>query len=242
MFTFPFSVYGPKPLLDALNAFKEWFLTLALPAQILTSALIILGIIAICYIIYGTLWLTYQIVKAAIVLVIIQIYLSIVAIILIITLISDYRNLGNQWSKVSHNIQRIISKAYPSENGQVTARPLQVDNMIHSKNNNRPTNATQGPVVIIRQNQKPQYEIRTPVKNKVDEYKDPGLPLPESRYIHENQSGSLSEDTLGSSFCPNCGAKFSSKMSSILKEKTFTFCEICGKKFMERNLSIESSA
>jgi len=102
----------PNNMIEYYEAFLDYFMGLSLSAQILTGFLIIIGLVAIGYIIYGSLWITYQSIKFSIVLSVICIYLVFASINIAISLITDVENVGILWSKTSHGIQKIISDTY----------------------------------------------------------------------------------------------------------------------------------
>ena len=67
-------------MIEYYEAFIDYFMSLDLSGQILTGILIIVGLIAVGYIIYGAIWIAYQSVKFSLVLTVIAVYLSIALI------------------------------------------------------------------------------------------------------------------------------------------------------------------
>ncbi|MHA1729925.1 MAG: hypothetical protein ACTSWY_14525 [Promethearchaeota archaeon] len=221
-----------ETIMNFYNIFLGWFSALELSAQILTILLIILGVIGIGYIVYGSFFLVYKIVKATVILTVIIIYLSLTGIILFILLIVDNEKIGQQWAQTSHNIQKFISKAYHSK-GKLTARSL-----VTSKPD---VSAAQNPPVFIfkekSMNNTPQSQIKQHIKQ---ESKSTSIKyqIPEKRYENSREGKPKTEKY----YCPNCGVEFTNKMMNILGEKPGVYCENCGEHFFKREINLKIAA
>ena len=212
------------------RVFIEYFSGLELPAQILTGVLLVLLLIGVGYLIYGSLWIAYQSVKISIVLTVISIYFWIAITVLIITLIADSQKVGDIWNQSTQNMKWFVSKAYPQKNGE-SLEYKKVE--IETKSQLKPNNA----VVIIKENtadnsQSSEINIKSPIIESKIEEKEP--PLPEKRFEDEEEFEREPEKY----YCPNCGNAFTNRMMLVLSEKPFTcFCEHCGEKFYKKHIS-----
>lgn len=202
-----------------LQNFVHWFLSLELPAQIITGILLILAFIGIGYAIYGILWLVYQIVKGSIIGTIIIIYLSIALVIGIFQIIflvlgENPESIRHYWATVGYNIKYIVAKAYHAKT--MPQKPV--------KNAPNPSNTKlevkQGPIVILKEEGSDSNNQNTSAQQNVKDDIQPSITT--------------------KLFCPRCGSEFSSKMIDVLKERAFTFCEICGEKFVNREALIHA--
>lgn len=209
------------------TAFIEWFMTLQYPGQIMTGVLMILALIAVGYILYGTVWLAYQIVKASILFSIIVVYLTIVWMIISIEIVFtifgaiEKERVVHTWNMAGYHIKNLLFKAYPSEKREAPTRPVMKGSENQGKLSYPTKNPTATPVIIV--------EEEAPVSetgNRVD--------------AKQQNSGSNTEvetPELPKFFCPNCGIEFSPRMIDRLKSNTYTFCEACGEKFYRRDMS-----
>ena len=210
------------------RGFIEYFSGLELPAQILTGVLLVLLLIGVGYLIYGSLWITYQSVKISIVFTVLNIYFWVTVAVLFITLIADSQKVGELWKLSTQNMKWFVSKAYPQKNGE-SLEYQKVE--IETKSQLKPNNA----VVIIKENildnsQKSEVNISPIIESKTGEKE---IPLPEKRFEDEEEFEHKEEKY----FCPNCGHSFTNRMMLVLSDKPFTFCENCGEKFYKNHIS-----
>ena len=199
------------------RGFIEYFSGLELPAQILTGILLVLLLIGVGYIIYGSLWIAYQSVKISILLTVITIYFWITITVLFITLIADSQKVGDIWKQSSHNIKWFVNKAYPQKNGEFSEYQK-----IEIKSQLKPNPA----VVIIEENTSDNSQPTELNNNNQTESTtlEKEIPLPETRF--ENEEEHKEEQY----YCPNCGHSFTTRMMHVLSERDFTFCENCGER------------
>ncbi|MBD3350329.1 MAG: hypothetical protein GF364_02480 [Candidatus Lokiarchaeota archaeon] len=232
-----------ETLANIYNAFLEWFVSLEVSAQIITGILIVLGLIAVGYIIYGTLWLSYQIVKASIIFSIIVTYLSIVLVILLIESVFaifgllEKEHLENQWAHISYHVKYIIAKTYPTKDGKlpekpvakVSQKPAKVEKPIH-QHISAQDHVNNAPVIILKRKSQ---EAKTEDEDVRIQAEDVG-----QNDLVETPVEAQDDNGYGKKyFCPNCGMEFSMGMLNILKDRAYTFCEVCGEKFYQRDMA-----
>lgn len=235
------------------NAFLNWFVVQPISAQIITVILIIIGFIGLGYLIYGSLWITYQAVKFSIVLTVLSIYLSFAFIVIFFTLIFDYKGVDKEWTKISGSVKSFVQWAYPAKESKHAHK--------HHKHHEHhghvhkhvivqqvPVQQQRPAVVIIQEKKGNGIEAPQAVQNnqnaKVSNLQQ-SYAIPKQRIVQDDFDEDLDED-LGDSevdvkekqkmYCPNCGTEFTPRMTATLAEKSFTFCEACGEKFFRRNM------
>ena len=217
-------------MIEYYEAFIEYFMGLNLSGQILTGILIIVGLIATGYIIYGAIWIAYQSIKFSVILTVIVIYLVIALVTVSISAIANEGNIGKLWSKKSQDIQKIISSAYNFDKSPVESH----------KSVKKPKFNTAPPVIILEQTKDlsttSTLDKKIIPKTKIDENYATDI---EEIYPIQEQKIKISDEEIQSlkkqGFCPNCGNKFTPKMQNVLDEMSFTFCESCGEKFYKRD-------
>ncbi|MHA1338718.1 MAG: TFIIB-type zinc ribbon-containing protein [Promethearchaeota archaeon] len=188
------------------NNFVDWFMKLDLIAQIFVGILIILGLILIGYIIYGILWLVYQIIKFVIVISIILVYGSIATIFMVFeSFILPFKliSVGKyefQWKKIGYHIQMIFIKAYHIKSKKMPQKPIFKENI--------------------------EKKIKAEASSKDELLSVATLGANEENYKSEISANEIEQ----SLYCPNCGNKFSNKMMLMVAERQYTFCELCGYK------------
>ena len=77
------------------------------------GALVVLGFIALGVLIYGILWLTYQLVKASIVGVVLIVYFITAGVGILVLLLLDAERVPATWNQVKRNMAWWIGLAYP---------------------------------------------------------------------------------------------------------------------------------
>jgi len=198
-------------------------------SQILGLILMILAFIAVGYVVYGILFLTWQIIKFTVMFAVLSIMWSIIIPWMLIVLIFEPKNLRDNWSVACDISQRVISTFYKSSNGTKTIRPLKSNEkqitplaMASASGNHSYTSynrQSRSPIIILRErdNTKLGRIQEDTMKESVD---------------NVNNSNEVNPSEFPSNiYCPNCGNEFSSNNITILADNGFTFCEHCGEKF-----------
>ncbi len=134
------------------NLFIAWFQALALPAQILVGVFLFFGVMAIFYVIYGSLWITVQSIKFSILIAVISVYLSFALIGLPLVAISGPKNIPRYWTKVGENVKLLVARMYPVK-GEYSHKVETVTYTTQSQNA-----PVQNPPVVIIKEPKPKAE------------------------------------------------------------------------------------
>jgi hypothetical protein len=241
-----FQTVFPDQLIALYNQFLSWFLALSIPGQFLTAIFIILGCIAVGYIIYGSFWLAFQIIKASIVTSVIMIYLTITGIILTIELIADRTRLEDDWAEVCYNVKYFLGKAYPRQDEALPMKPVRkvAQASVGTQSVSQvQTRSQQPPVIIIRRDELKTVQEPKTAQEATATYSENKLSIPEQRFDSDIQEQSHpAPQAINEYFCPSCGNKFSPRMVNVLKDQPFTFCEHCGEKFYRREGSSDIKA
>ncbi|MBD3352797.1 MAG: hypothetical protein GF364_15015 [Candidatus Lokiarchaeota archaeon] len=103
---------------NVYNAFLEWFTSLDSSGQLISGILIILGLILVGYMVYGILWLAFQIMKFSIIATIILHYMGYVLVKLLVVFFINYSEVNNQWENSTENIKWFWNQMYPSDKVQ----------------------------------------------------------------------------------------------------------------------------
>lgn len=117
-----------ETFMNFYGAFLNWFTALPVLAQIFTGILIILGLVGLGYLIYGIIWLAYQLVKLTIIGTILLHYLMYVAFKMIIVVIVDSNKVEEQWGYSVKNMKWFVQVAYPSHKKEVYQEITTVNN------------------------------------------------------------------------------------------------------------------
>ncbi|TFG19818.1 MAG: zinc ribbon domain-containing protein [Promethearchaeota archaeon] len=207
------------------NLFIAWFQALALPAQILVGVFLFFGVMAIFYVIYGSLWITVQSIKFSILISVISIYLSFALIGLPFVAISGPKNIPRYWTKVGENVKVLVARMYPVK-GEYSHKVETVTYTTQSQ-----TVPVQNPPVVIIKEPKPKAEL------SAHQYHQQTVHAPEpvgEEVHHPMNTNPPTPSKARESFCPDCGEEFSDRMKYVLLDKSFTFCEECGSKIYRR--------
>lgn len=100
-------------LKDWLDSFITYFQAQAPPVQLMLGIMVILGFIGLGFVIYGALWLTFQVIKAAIVGTVLLVYLAGAAVGCFFMLFLDPARIPATWIEVKRNMAWWIDRTYP---------------------------------------------------------------------------------------------------------------------------------
>ncbi len=110
---------GRFNFLEYYIAFLDYFSGLETFDQVLIGIIVILLAIGIGYMVYGILWLTFQLVKISIIGTILLYYLVFVAIKLLIVALFNVNEVETQWNYSTENMKWFFNKMYPSSSDEI---------------------------------------------------------------------------------------------------------------------------
>ena len=140
-----------------------WFQALELPAQILVGVFLFFGVMAICYTIYGSLWIAVQSIKFSILIAVISIYLTFAILGFPLVAISGPKNIPGYWTKVGENVKWFVARMYPVK-GEYSNK---IDTVTYTTQS-QPVPVQNPPVVIIKEpKSKTEPVVHKPVQQEV---------------------------------------------------------------------------
>nr|MDO8112307.1 hypothetical protein [Candidatus Sigynarchaeota archaeon] len=206
------------PVVDWFNQFVTFYQAQTLSVQVLLIVLIVLGFVAAGFVVYGALWLAYQIIKISIIGSILLVYLIVISIASLFLLAIDARKIEGIWNKAGENTRCFMNKAYPSKN-KATA-PAMAPKVVAAA---IAQTAPQRIIIHVNDTASSQAVTEATPKQEVATAREvpPEIEIPAG-------PAATSERKY---FCTACGTPFSSKMNTVLGQRSTCFCEHCGQKF-----------
>ncbi|MBD3187648.1 hypothetical protein GF325_12510 [Candidatus Bathyarchaeota archaeon] len=210
------------------NNFIAYFEAQEPGIQFLIGLLIVLGFIAAGFIVFGVLWLIYQLVKITVVGTIILVYLAFVGIkLLVMVFYADRKEIAMQWDNSLENMDRFFKRCYPPKDG----------NLIPPR---RDREARAREMALLREKRREERRasraMRAQVRLERVRARTHGLGNPSK--TNSSRAG------MKPFYCTSCGQEFSEEMGYLLSRKKFCYCKNCGQKFVgnvEKPVSVPAS-
>jgi hypothetical protein len=191
------------------NDFMGWYSALEMVEQIVVGAMIILGVIGAGYLIYGILWLAFQLVKAIVIGTVLMYFMGFVVIKLLITAIIDQGRVESEWQNSIKSMKYFVRHMYPNTTDEDL---LDNDDKLDQKKKSQKVGNKENMENVVNTKT---VEQTAPIQ-------------PQTKVI-------TVKDTVDRFFCTNCGSAFTSAMENSVKNNHSCFCQYCGQMFVSQS-------